>query len=286
MFRKNIIIGLILSSLLVPGFSKDLSGNDLLLVTKTLDSKLFVDDYETYEEKIAYINKIEKDLIPISLEASEEAKIISENMIILQKLKLKATEEARIEAEQPSKKKDKSKEKDTETEKIINACNEKYANYMKNHSDVSAYFKYHYKEIEMASFTYLPKTQQLKAFSGVMDGYKEIEKEFPTYSENLMTVGIALYFLPGIMGGNKKEGKEKLLSAINYAQCDYERVNSYIMLSQILYEEKDLTGCNEYLNKAAKIVPNSQTLKHVREMNQAGFSMLEEEKYKKAQKKK
>lgn len=278
-----IILGILFS--LSSAFSDELFNDDLVLVAKALDAKLFVDNYENYADKVTYVQSVESECQQLFINCSEEAQLIFNSTLAIQKENMKAAEKMRVEKENGTSKKDRNSTPDEESKKIIFDYLNKYEDYAAKHANPSSYFNYHYLEVKMSSFAYLSRKQQLEGFTNLIDGYKAIYEQNPKMSENLLALGMINQFLPGVLGGNKKEGKEQILQAIEYAVCGYEKASSCMLLSQIYFEDKKFDEANDLLDKALKIAPENRTLIELKKMNDAGYSMSDAEKYRKAKEK-
>ncbi len=133
---------------------------------------------------------------------------------------------------------------------------------------------------------YFSTKEQLKILTNLFDDYKKIEEINPDYSENLGILGMMLYMIPGAFGGNKKDAETKLQKAITTATCDYEKVNALVMYSQVLFEEKQTSKAHEYITQALEISKNNKTILQIKEVNDAGYSIFQMEKYVEKNKKK
>ncbi|MCQ2576358.1 MAG: hypothetical protein MJ162_06405 [Treponema sp.] len=264
---KRLILSLLLIfSICCSGFAKELEGKDLEAVYKVLNMKLPAGNFKEPAERLAFITEFEKQIIPLYDDISEEAKIICKNIIALDK-------------ENCLDKKQKSEDR-------VKACVAEYKNFAEKNKNLSSYFYFHQKEAEMNAAFYLSLAKQLEMMKNVITDYKALEVINPENSECKFFLGAILYFAPKIGGGNKPEGMEKIKSAIEKAGCDYEYATAVITYSQFLYEEKNYDESKLYLNKALEKYPDNNTIKELKEMNDAGYSMFQIEKYKKAKKKK
>lgn len=280
--KRSLISIIVFISLCFCSFAKELAGEDLKAVHKILDAKLFINDYESAEERMAYVLKVEKSINFSAL--SDEAALICKNCLIMAKesaVDVKYDLELLVEQSKNAK-----KEKEEKEEKIDEAAKKKamdffatYQNFAATHDNLSSHFWFHYKEAEFATVAYLPKTQQLKILGGLLDEYKRIEEINPNNSENLFMYGMILYMMPGILGGSKKNALAKIRKAIDTAACDYETATASMMLAQILLEDKKTDEAKVYIDKASKIDPKNKMLLMIKELNDKGYSFFQIDKY-------
>lgn len=261
------------------GYSKELEGKDLQAVTYVLNANLYMANYENVSDKLNYLNEVEKDVKTFEAELSDEARLICQQMLILEKVTAKNNAAESFSSEPQNKKKSKNDKDAKEDEQKLMDCFHAYEKFAETHENLSSFFHLRYKEAEFATVPFLPAAQQLKILKNTLSDYQRIEEMNPDYSENLMNLGITLYFVPGILGGNKKESVEKMRKAVQTASCEYEQVNTNLLLSQLLYEEKQIDEAKKYLDFAASIAPENKTIKIVSEMNAAGYSIFHADKY-------
>lgn len=280
-FRKLFCFSLIFLFVCVFAHSKELEGKDLEIFTTVVNSKLYVENFEELSDKLKYLDGIEKDLVNVESALSDEAKLICHGIIILQRETVKNNPGVGISSEPQNKKKDKKDPKAKETEKILMDLFNSYDEFAKAHENLSSVFYLRYKEAEFATLAYLSTSQQLKILKNILGDYQKIEEMNPNYSENLINLGMSLYFVPAILGGNKKDAEEKLRIAVRTAANDYEKVNANLILSQLLLEDKKTDESKKFFEAAWSIAPNSKTIKELKEMNDAGYSIFQADKYKK-----
>lgn len=262
-------------------YSKELEGKDLLGVTYVLNANLYMQNYDEVSDKLNYLNEVEKEVRNFESELSEEARLICQQMLVLEKVTAKNSASEGISTDPQNKKKDKNDKEAKEDEQKIMNCFQVYEKFVETHENLSSFFHLRYVEIKFATVQYLPATQQLKILKNILGDYQKIEEMNPNYSENLMNLGIALYFVPGMLGGSKKEAVEKMRKAVQTASCEYEKVNTNLMLSQLLLEEKQPDEAKKYLAVASSMAPDNRTVQKVIEMNAAGYSIFQADKYKK-----
>lgn len=255
-------------------FARELSGEDLKAVNKILDSKLYVSDYKTPEEKLAYLNKIEKSL---ASSISPEAALICKNSLIMAKesAKIPEVDLSSLNFEMPKKK----EKVDENAKKLALDIFESYKTFAAANEDLSSHFWFHYKEAELQTLPYLSKTQQLKMMTSILDDYKKIEEINPNLSENLMMYGTILYMVPGALGGSKKNGIAKLRKAVDTAACDYEKASACMILAQLLIEEKKNDEALTFINKVIQMSPNNKMMLLIKDMNEKGYSIFQAKKY-------
>lgn len=277
---KKIIWILAFFTICFCAFTKELSGNDLKAVHKVLDSKLYINDYETADEKKAYLSRVEKSIDFSSL--SQEASLICKNSLKMAKDSATTTKydlSLLVEAAESAKKKEKKDKIDEAAKKKALDFFGTYEKFAETHNDLSSYFWFHYKEAELGTLAYLPTTQQLKKMGGLLDEYKNLVEMNPNNSECLFMYGMILYMMPGVLGGSKKDGLAKIKKAVETAACDYETATASIMLSQILLDEGKTDESKYYMNKVLKIDPKNKMVLMIKELNDNGYSIFQMEKY-------
>lgn len=249
-------------------FAKELVAFDRKAVNKVLDARLYINDFETYEEKISYLEKVQHEIEEIS-GLSAEAEFICKKLLGMQKETV-FTEDELKQSKNQKRKNFKSKE----TESLVMTNFEDFLLFEENHPDLSAHFYLRKLEAEMATLPFLPANKQIKFLSGLLDTYRSIEEMEENYSEILFTLSTILYVIPKIAGGSKEEATEKCLKAIETATCDYEKTSSLVMYSQILFEAHNYEESKSYLNAAIAIAPANVAMKEIKKMNEAGYSMF------------
>lgn len=268
--------------LCVTGFAKELEGENLACVHRALNAKLQENCFEGAEEKLAFL-RAELQAIE-GAEVSEEARLISESLLKIEIENVKSTEAARLQEEKSKSKKSKKisqEELNPDAKDIIFGCFEKYNAFKEGKENLSSYFYFHYNETMYSTLSYVSKKEQLKIVTGMLDDYKKLEEINPAFSETLNMYGAVLFFMPAAFGGNKKAGEEKILNAIKYSSCDYEKANSLVLYAQILFEKKEQEKSLEYMNKALEISPTNTTIKKIRDANKEGFSIFKMDEFEK-----
>lgn len=272
------VVGLISLSLSAGTlWATELCGQDLKAVNLVLDSKLYINNFEKTEEKLNYLQEVENQIEMISSEISEEANLICKNILIVQK-QTAIFNPQDLEVHQSKKN---QKEENPELKKIAMDLYNSYKDFYETHEAVSSHFMFHYKEAEFNILPYLTTKQQIKVFKTLIDYYKDIEKQNPEYSENLSSLGMMLYFMPGIMGGSKKEGEEKLIKAYKTASCNYEKATAGMMVSQIMLERKNSEEAFIYLEEIQALAPENKMIKQIKDLNEKGYSMFSIDEYEK-----
>lgn len=273
---KKLFSVILFSFLLANGFTKELEGVDLAVVHRALNAKLTENCFETSTEMISFL---ESELSEIQNEkVSDEARLISTTLLKLEIESVKTTEAMKTLLENNKGKKNKMKfdqeNLDPVSKEIIMGCFEEYQIFANENEDLSSYFYFHYNETMYATVPYLPKKEQTKIMTGIINDYKKLEERNPEFPETLNMLGSIQYFMPGIFGGNKKAGEEKIKKAVEVASCDYEKVNALVLYAQLLFEKKDITGSQEYMNQALELSPENKYIQKIRDANNAGYSFF------------
>lgn len=261
--------------------SKELEGKDLQGVTYVLNANLYMQNYEEIADKLNYLSEVEKEVSSFENDLSDEARFICQQLLVLEKVTAKNSAAEGVSTDPQNKKKDKNDKDAKVDEQKIMDCFHAYEKFAESHENLSSFFHLRYVEIKFATVPYLSSAQQLKILKNILSDYQKIEEMNPNYSENLLNLGISLYFVPGMLGGNKKDAVVKMRKAVQTAGCDYEKVNANLMLSQLLLEEKQADEAKKYLDVAAALAPENRTVQKVLEMNAAGYSIFQADKYRK-----
>lgn len=257
-------------------FAKELEGKNLQAVNKALDAQLYVNNYEELSDQLAYLQKIEKQILAYGDTISDEAKLLCKNILIMQKETAKSADAAK-------KNKDKKKKVDKEATEAAKAFSQsiydEYKAFADSHSDLSCHFYLHYLEAQMATLAYLPKTKQLGAAKQAIEEFKKIDEKYPDYAESLYTYGMILYVMPKIAGGDKEAAMAKIKHAAEVPASNFEKAGALLLYSQILFKEKKPEEAKIYFNKAKALNPESKSFKEMQKMNDAGFSIFEMKEY-------
>lgn len=154
---------------------------------------------------------------------------------------------------------------------------EKNLEWLKTHTikDSNPYYTLSRINVTTDAMAFLPKSQLMKMMKQMKQDYIDLMTEFPDFSMGLYTVGMMLYMMPAIAGGNKKQGRELLEKAVELASNEYEVFNSNLMFSQILLEEKNENEAAKSFKKVEEIIPNAKYVKLIKDVNAAGYSVFD-----------
>lgn len=256
-------------------FAKELSEKDLELVHRSLDLVLKAADYTKLNDKLLCLQNGAVKLQPeIDSKISEEAKLICNSIITCEEINER---EADRQLKEGKKKKNKNIESDDKTT-IMNLYNE-FLEFEQTHEDLSSHFYFHKREAINTAMLFMGTMEQLKYVSSLINDYKKIAEMNPDYSENLMYLGSVYYLAPAIFGGNKKLGEEMLFHALETAKCKSEKVYALMAYSQVLFDKGRKEEAKELMKQAEQAAPGNQIVGLFIRMNDAGYSIMNADKY-------
>lgn len=125
-----------------------------------------------------------------------------------------------------------------------------------------------------STMQFLPQAQAIKLGLQEKDDYDKLIKSYTDFSFGYINTALWYYFAPSIGGGSTKKAKEYFALAVQNASNNFEKYYSAIYFSQICYEEKDIAGCKEYLEKAENVLPQTRYITFIKMLNEKGYSLL------------
>lgn len=260
---KKIIVLFVLTFSVFSGlFSTEYNDYEKDILEKVLNIRLETKRYETNEENLSVLNDfIEWYDAEISDKTiSEEAELTFSNTLAVEKAGLLFTINPKSEEIKP----------------LVMNQYEKNNLFMKNHNieNLNPYYSISRSELNNYAMAFLPKSQIMKFAKQARKDYEDLLTYYPEFSIGLMTVGMMLYTMPAIVGGNKPQGVELIIKSIENAKYNYEIFNTNILYSQILMEEKKNEESRNYFSIAEQIMSDSKYVKLISKINSAGYSFF------------
>lgn len=122
--------------------------------------------------------------------------------------------------------------------------------------------------------SYNPISGALKYGLKLKKYYETCLKLDPDNSMNLTHLAQWYYWAPVVNGGSIKKAISYCQSGVEKAKTPADKFYAEILLSQILYENKDKTGAKSHLAKAKTYCPNSEYVKELEKINDSGYSLF------------
>ena len=242
--------------------SKDFSENENNLIFKTLDARLQTRLYETPGKAISSLNEfkaaIEADADYIN--AGEEVKFVVQNMIVLETYNYMYAEDMNSKELKP----------------YILEQYEKIENFEKLHKseEFSAWFYLTSGDVINSSMQFIPQATAIKLGLKEKDEYDSVVEKNPSLAFGRINRALWYYFAPAIGGGSKTVAKADFEKAVECAAADYEKFYSRIYLSQVYYDDGNLSDCKKLLEECDKILPVNVYTSFIRFLNENKYSLL------------
>ncbi len=122
--------------------------------------------------------------------------------------------------------------------------------------------------------SYSPVSGAIKYGTKVKEFYEECLKLDAENSYCLTHIGQWYFWAPGIAGGSGKKALYYFEKGLNAAKNNAEKFYALIFLSQFLYENKDKSDAQNYLDSAKALFPKSVYLNEIQEYNNKGYSLF------------
>ena len=198
---------------------------------------------------------------------SEETKLILENMLFLEKLKNKAK---LIENDKTAKNQLKAETQNQikKTADFINSLNSSGKTPNKwllvNQGDLISF------SLQFASLS-----EAIKSGLEVKTYYEDALKQDAKVSFALVNLGRWYYYVPGIAGGDKQKTYDFVKKSVTDATNDSELYFAKIIYSQTLFEQEKFEESKTELEQAKTLCPESQNIKFMEKLNNAGISYID-----------
>lgn len=150
--------------------------------------------------------------------------------------------------------------------------NEAYINANKN--NVSSWLYVVTADSVSSYMSYNPVSGAMKYGLKVKKYYENCIELEPKHSYCLSHLAQWYYWAPAINGGSTKKAINYCTNAVTYANNNAEKFFAEIFLSQFLYDNKDKTGAQTHLNKAASYCPKSTLVTELQAYNKQGYSLF------------
>ncbi len=261
--RKKIsilVFGILFSTICLA--QEKLSQNAISLIDSFFELRMNLSKFSESEtqEIIFTINNFSKENEEKIELCTEQEKIILENFIVMEKYNYLY--------EKPGQAKIQHQELFNSLQKIQDFADKH------DESELDAYFFCTWADITSCYMGYSIK-DVIKYGTSVKPLYEKALKENSKLSYALTNIGQWYYFAPGIAGGSKRKTLEYFKKAKNCAKSEPQIYFADIFLSQILFEQKDFSTCNELLKEATTFCPQSKYLLKIKEANSQGLSLFE-----------
>ena len=240
----------------------ELSSFDTALIYKTLDARLKTRLYKTPDEAISYLNKFKSEIVKDKdyISAGKEARLISENMISLERYNYMYAKEINAKELKPY---------------IIDQY-EKIEVFQKENenSDFSPWFYLSSGDVINSSMQFIPQGTAIKLGLKEKDDYDMVVKNNPSLAFGRINRGLWYYFAPAIGGGSKNIAKDDFENAVKSASCSYEKFYSRIYLSQVYYDEGKKEECKKLLSECDEILPGNFYTPFIKILNDNNYSLM------------
>ncbi len=198
---------------------------------------------------------------------SEETKLILENMLFLEKLK---NQVKLIENDKTAKNQLKAETQNQikKTADFINSLNSSGKTPNKwllvNQGDLISF------SLQFASLS-----EAIKSGLEVKTYYEDALKQDDKMSFALVNLGMWYYYVPGIAGGDKQKTYDFVKKSVTDATNDSELYFAKIIYSQTLFEQEKFEESKTELEQAKTLCPESQNIKFMEKLNNAGISYID-----------
>ena len=198
---------------------------------------------------------------------SEETKLILENMLFLEKLK---NQVKLIENDKTAKNQLKAETQNQikKTADFINSLNSSGKTPNKwllvNQGDLISF------SLQFASLS-----EAIKSGLEVKTYYEQALVQDPKMSFALINLGMWYYYVPGIAGGDKQKTYDFVKKSVTDATNDSELYFAKIIYSQTLFEQEKFEESKTELEQAKTLCPESQNIKFMEKLNNAGISYID-----------
>lgn len=268
---KKFLCCVLLVSVVFGVFAKELEGKDWQAVIQVKDATLYAEDFEELNDQLAYMDDVKSKIAADSI--SEEAQFLCNAIINQEKFELNDNMLKKQEEEQKSK--TIKKERENNSKIFFEKQFADFKEFESTHSELSACFYFHYKQAEMETADSLSFGKQMKMIKNMCKDFEEIEKMSPEYVENLYTYGLLLYMMPGFFGGNVQKGFEKISKSVELAETTYDKVNVFMILSQICFDAKLQDEWKTCMDVLDELVPGSRQVAEIKAINDSGKSSFD-----------
>ncbi|MBR4004352.1 MAG: hypothetical protein IKI90_00730 [Treponema sp.] len=96
----------------------------------------------------------------------------------------------------------------------------------------------------------------------------------PNFSHALRNLAQWYYYCPGFLGGSKKKAKELFKKAYNTSSCPDDKFENSILLSQLAFDDDDITSRDKYMAEARSYSAKNSYLDFIDRINASGESVF------------
>ena len=121
---------------------------------------------------------------------------------------------------------------------------------------------------------FIPQATAIKLGLKEKDEYDSVVEKNPSLAFGRINRALWYYFAPAIGGGSKTVAKADFEKAVECAASDYEKFYSRIYLSQVYYDDGNLSDCKKLLEECDKILPGNVYTSFIRFLNDNKYSLL------------
>lgn len=198
---------------------------------------------------------------------SEETKLILENMLFLEKLK---NQVKLIENDKTAKNQLKAETQNQikKTADFINSLNS-------NGKTPNKWLLVNQGDLISFSLQFASLSEAIKSGLEVKTYYEQALVQDPKMSFALVNLGMWYYYVPGIAGGDKQKTYNFVKKSVTDATNDSELYFAKIIYSQTLFEQGKFEESKTELEQAKKLCSESQNIKFMEKLNNAGISYID-----------
>lgn len=198
---------------------------------------------------------------------SEETKLILENMLFLEKLK---NQVKLIENDKTAKNQLKAETQNQikKTADFINSLNS-------NGKTPNKWLLVNQGDLISFSLQFATLSEAIKSGLEVKTYYEDALKQDEKMTFALVNLGMWYYYVPGIAGGDKQKTYDFVKKSVTDATNDSELYFAKIIYSQTLFEQGKFEESKTELEQAKKLCSESQNIKFMEKLNNAGISYID-----------
>lgn len=198
---------------------------------------------------------------------SEETKLILENMLFLEKLK---NQVKLIENDKTTKNQLKA-----ETQNQIKKTADFINSSTSNGKTPSKWILVNQGDLISFSLQFATLSEAIKSGLEVKTYYEDALIQDDKMSFALVNLGMWYYYVPGIAGGDKQKTYDFVKKSVENATNDSELYFAKIIYSQTLFEQCKFEESKTELEQAKKLCSESQNIKFMEKLNNAGISYID-----------
>lgn len=235
----------------------------------TTEEQKTIDDFMQFrvhlttekDERIALqlINEYSSSILPVIVNFDDEAQLILNNFIILEKYNYMYN----MDINNPN------------LSSLILPQKQKNDNWFSSH-DAKTINKWLYctsADVNSCCMQFVSRTEAMKIGLTVKTNYQKALEFDTNMSYALFGMGQWLIQAPGFVGGSTKKAIETFNHALASSRNKAETFYSYILLSQAYFDTKEIKKASALLEKALQIQPNSDYIAFIQLLNNNEYSL-------------